>query len=268
MPSMNIDEVFVAVGEGRTFVRRWTPDASASRTPLVLLHDSLGSVEQWREFPALLAERLRRPVIAYDRPGFGRSSTRTAPASLDFIAEEAQVHFPELRRALGIDAFGLFGHSVGGAMAVVIAATQDANCRFLITESAQAFVEPRTLDGIRSAQAQFEDDVQFARLTRWHGERARWVLQAWTSVWLDPAFAGWSLDPWLPRVRCPVLAIHGDRDEYGSIAFPERIAGLAGGPSQLAILENCGHVPHREIPEAVLQQILAFASAHERSFAS
>lgn len=255
-----IENFEVDLPGGKTFVRLWIPHTSVATAPVVLLHDSLGSVEQWREFPAALAQRLRRPVLAYDRPGFGRSSPRHDAPSLDFIVEEAQVHFPALRRALGLDAFGLFGHSVGGAMAIVVAAAHAGECRFVVTESAQAFVEKRTLDGIRSAMRQFEDGTNFDRLTKWHGERARWVLEAWTEVWLHPAFAGWSLGAWLPRVRCPVLAIHGDRDEYGSTAFPARIAAGVHGPSTLSILEGCGHVPHRERPEQVLQLVSDFVS--------
>ena len=260
MTDTRVEDIEVNLPGGQTFVRRWTPDTCVAAVPVVLLHDSLGSVEQWRDFPAALAQRLRRPVLAYDRPGYGRSSPRHDAPSPDFIAEEAQVHFPALRRALGLDAFGLFGHSVGGAMAIVVAATHAEDCRFVITESAQAFVESRTLDGIRSAKRQFEDDAHFARLTKWHGERTRWVLEAWTEVWLHPAFADWSLDAWLPQVRCPVLAIHGDLDEYGSITFPERIVGGVRDRSQLAILEGCGHVPHRERPEQILQLVSEFVA--------
>jgi pimeloyl-ACP methyl ester carboxylesterase len=133
-------------------------------------------------------------------------------------------------------------------MAIAIAATQGARCRFVVTESAQAFVEQRTLDGIVAAKAQFERNDQFARLARWHGDKAAWVLDAWTQVWLDPAFAAWSLDRWLPQVRCPVLAIHGDRDEYGSVAFPERIAHGVQGPARMVVLEACGHVPTESSP--------------------
>jgi len=258
MSEIRIEDRHVEVPGGNTFVRQWTPPSPVTAEPVILLHDSLGSVEQWRDFPAVLAARLRRSVIAYDRPGFGQSSLRFDAPSLDFIAEEAREHFPALRRALGIDAFGLFGHSVGGAMAIVISATQGEACRFVVTESAQAFVEARTLEGIRTAQAQFADDAQFARLARWHGERARWVLEAWTKVWLDPAFVDWSLDPWLPQVQCPVLAIHGDGDEFGSTAFPERIARGVRGPALLVILPGCGHVPHRERAGEVLERVAAF----------
>ena len=249
--TIDVNDNSVDVPGGRVFLRRWTP-AVTQRAPLVLLHDSLGSVEQWRDFPLALAAATLREVIAYDRLGFGKSSARDALPSPDFIAEEGTVHFPALRDALGLERYALFGHSVGGAMAIAIAAN-DARCEAVVTESAQAFVEARTLEGIRAAKAQFADPAQFAKLARWHGDKARWVLQAWTAVWLASAFQSWSLDALLPRVACPVLAIHGDRDEFGSVAFPQRIAERAGGVSQAVVLEGCGHVPHRERRDEVLR---------------
>jgi pimeloyl-ACP methyl ester carboxylesterase len=183
---------------------------------------------------------------------------RSGRPSLEFIAEEAAGGFPALLHADGLERFALFGHSVGGAMALAIAAAQRDLCEAVITESAQAFVEGRTLEGIRAGEAQFEDPAQFQKLVRWHGEKAHWVLDAWTGVWLSPGFRSWSLDEVLPQVRCPVLAIHGDSDEFGSLEFPRRIAARAGGPAQLAILSPCGHVPHRERREEVLRLGAAF----------
>lgn len=258
---IGVSETSVGLPVGRVFVRRWIPEVRRG-APIVLLHDSLGSVEQWRDFPQALASTTQREVIAYDRLGFGRSSPRDGPPSTDFIAEEGTLHFPALGDALGLSRYALFGHSVGGAMAVAIAAN-DARCEAVITESAQAFVELRTLDGIRAAQALFADPAQFAKLERWHGDKARWVLQAWTEVWLAPEFRSWSLDALLPRVACPVLAIHGDRDEYGSVAFPRRIADLAAGPSEAVVLEGCGHVPHRERREEVLRLASGFLAPRD-----
>ena len=125
----------------------------------------------------------------------------------------------------------------------------------MVSESAQAFVEPRTRDGIRDAKAAFASDAQMARLQRWHGDKARWVLEAWTEVWLDASFDDWSLRDCLPRVHCPVLAIHGDGDEYGSLSFPCTIADGVAGPSRMVALQGCGHVPHRE-QEAVVFEIV------------
>jgi len=238
-------------------VRRWSP-GHGSRSPIVLLHDSLGSVEQWRDFPEALARAAGREVIAYDRLGFGRSTRRTERPSVDFISEEARRFFPAIRRALGIPQFVLFGHSVGGAMALVIAASLSEACDAVITEAAQAYVEPRTLSAIRSAKLQFSGPEQLEKLARWHGEKAVWVLDAWTEVWLSPEFVSWDLDQHLGKVKCPVLAIHGDLDEYGSVEFPRRITSKVTGPSQLAILEHCGHVPHRARRDEVLRLTSAF----------
>ena len=259
--STDVRDSLVEVPGGGIFVRSWNP-GSGDYSPIVLLHDSLGSVEQWREFPEALAAATKREVIAYDRLGFGRSTQRFGRPSVDFVLEEAVRFFPALRKALGLTRFALFGHSVGGAMALAIAAGESAACGAVVTEAAQAFVEPRTLAGIRAAKARFEDPQRFERMVRWHGEKARWVLDAWTEVWLSSDFLSWNLDEQLRKVTCPVLAIHGDVDEFGSVEFPRRIASGVAGPSELAILDGCGHVPHRERKEQVLRRTVSFLEQH------
>ena len=250
-PPDSIDQRISIHGE-TIFLRRWhVGDGDAA--PIVLLHDSLGSVAQWRDFPAHLAQATARDVIAYDRRGFGESDPRPHPATIDFIDEEATQVFPALREALSLDRFVLFGHSIGGGMALAIAAHQPDACEAVITESAQAFVEERTLAGIRAAKQAFADPAQLQRLTRWHGEKAAWVLAAWTEVWLSPAFRDWSVDSWLPKIRCPVLAIHGDHDEFGSPAFPRHIVAGVAMPAEMVLLADCGHVPHREHESLVLE---------------
>ncbi|MES1945564.1 hydrolase-like protein [Salinisphaera sp. PC39] len=255
--SVEASDRFVAVPGGDVFVRQWRLDEE-DRAPIILLHDSLGSVEQWRDFPEALAVATGRGVIAYDRLGFGRSTRRAVPMQAGFIDDEARVYVPTLADALGLGEYVLFGHSVGGGMALVAAAVPGNDCVAVITEAAQAFVEARTLTGIREAKKAFADESRFARLERWHGERARWVLTAWTEVWLSPRFRDWSLDPYLDKVRCPVLAIHGDADEFGSGEFPRRIAQGVSGPAREAILDDCGHVPHRERRDHVLALVAAF----------
>ena len=249
-----VEDRWVDGEAGRVFVRRW-PVEGSGRAPIVLLHDSLGSVAQWRDFPSKLAQATSREVIAYDRLGFGQSDPRDERPSPGFVREEATSSCAAVRDALQLQHFVLFGHSVGGAMALEIAAAEGARCVGVVSESAQAFVEPRTRAGIRDAKAAFASDAQMARLQRWHGDKARWVLEAWTEVWLDASFDDWSLRDCLPRVHCPVLAIHGDGDEYGSLSFPCTIADGVAGPSRMVALQGCGHVPHRE-QEAVVFEIV------------
>jgi pimeloyl-ACP methyl ester carboxylesterase len=128
----------------------------------------------------------------------------------------------------------------------------------VISESAQAFVEARTVDGVAAAKAQFAHPRQLARLEKWHGDKARWILDAWFGIWLDPEHADWTLAPDLPAVTCPVLVIHGTDDEFGSDAFPEMIASAAKGPTEQYILDGVGHMPHREKPALFLELVTAF----------
>ena len=254
---MHIQEHWVHHPRGRLFARSWAP-ASAAGAPLVLLHDSLGCVELWRDFPAALAEATGRRVLAYDRLGFGRSDAREGAMPLDFIADEAVSFLPVVLQQLGVERFVAFGHSVGGGMAVNAAATLGGRCEALITESAQAFVEDRTVQGLLAARAQFQQAGQMEKLARYHGDKAAWVLQAWLGTWLSPTFAAWSLDAALPRVACPALLIHGEADEYGSARHPQRIQAGIGERARLCLLPDTGHVPHREQAPRVLAAVLAW----------
>ncbi|UVF19624.1 alpha/beta hydrolase [Microvirga terrae] len=245
----------ILIEGGSLFARIWTPEvpANAGRAPIVLLHDSLGCVELWRSFPKALAAATGRRVIAYDRLGFGRSDAYPCRLPFDFIGREAQHVVPQVCEQLDVRDFIVCGHSVGGAMAVETAARFPTRCRALVTVAAQAFVEDRTLEGIRVAQRDFQDPAQLARLARYHGDKAPWAVEAWIGTWLSPDFAHWSLDEALEAVRCPVLAIHGERDEYGSVEHPRRIAA---GRGTACILPGAGHVPHRE-DERLLTDVIS-----------
>lgn len=257
-------DVWIDHPQGRLFSRRWrhtgADPATGEPTPIVLLHDSLGCVELWRDFPALLAAATGRDVIAYDRLGFGRSDAREGKLAPDFIADEARTYFPLVCERMKVDRFIAFGHSVGGGMAVHCAARYPQRCEALVTESAQAFVGEETRAGLLEAKRLFEDERALSRLEKYHGNKAQWVLDAWLGTWLDPAFAAWSLRDVLPAVRCPVLAIHGALDEYGSSRHPETIAEHAGGPAQVHILPGTYHVPHRERPDEIAGLVAAFSS--------
>ncbi|WP_111412413.1 alpha/beta fold hydrolase [Billgrantia lactosivorans] len=238
---------------------RWSPAEEATgRSPVVLLHDSLGCVALWRDFPQRLARRTGRPVIAYDRLGYGRSDAYPGPQPASFIADEPRQDLAAVRERLGLDRFVLLGHSVGGCMAVHAAGVHADACEALVTVSAQAFSEPRTLAGIREAERAFAAPEQMARLARYHGDKAVWVLRSWVDNWHSEAFRDWRLDDALHQVRCATLALHGEDDAYGSAEQPARIAALTAGPSEARLLPDCGHVPHRECPERLLDLIQPF----------
>jgi pimeloyl-ACP methyl ester carboxylesterase len=260
----NTQSFRIATPRGGLQVQRWQPVAVASdlggvaAAPIVLLHDSLGSVALWRDFPAQLANATQRVVLAYDRLGFGLSDAASGPLEADFVAREAQGDFAALRQALALERFVVLGHSVGGGMAAHVAAAWPKQCVALVTESAQTFVEDRTLEGIRVARDQFAQPGQLDRLSKYHGDKAAWVLSAWVDTWLSPAFAGYSLQGALEQVRCPVLAIHGEQDEYGSLVHPHNLARWVPGPVEQEIVAGGGHVPHREQPERIVARIAQF----------
>ena len=251
-------EQHIAAPGGQLYVKRWS-NAASVHAPIILLHDSLGSVSLWRDFPAQLSEATGRDVIAYDRLGFGESDAN--PSTLDpktFVADEAESGFAVLIAGLGLERFVLFGHSVGGAMAAVCAARFNDRCEALITESAQAFTEELTLQGIREAKVNFAQPGQVDRLKRYHGEKAQWVLSAWIDSWLSDEFVDWTLEATLPQVLCPVLSIHGDNDEFGSLAHPSFFTSRSTGPGVVKVLEGFGHVPHREDASQVLIAVTSF----------
>lgn len=248
--------------EGPIFARSWRPAGPPSAgAPIVLFHDSLGCVEMWRGFPEALCRATGRTVVAYDRLGFGRSGPRRELPSLQFVAEEAESYVPVLLEQLGLALFVALGHSVGGGMAIQCAAQLPERCAALVTIAAQVYAEDVTLRGIRAAKEQFKDPAQLDRLAKYHGEKTRWVLDAWIENWLSPGFADWTLKPVLPLVTCPTLAIHGELDEYGSPRHADLIGALSSGPSQLELLKGIAHMPHRERPELVVQTVATFLAA-------
>ncbi|MCA1325901.1 alpha/beta fold hydrolase [Herbaspirillum sp. alder98] len=254
--SVTSQQQTIVTDGGRLHACIWNREAAPQHAPIVLLHDSLGSIELWRDFPAQLAACSGRAVLAYDRLGFGRSDSHAGKLGPGFIADEARASLWPVLDHFGVDQAILFGHSVGGGMAVSAAAQCPGRVMAVVTESAQAFVEDRTLEGIRQAQRSFADPQQISRLAKYHGDttRARWVLDAWINTWLAPTYASWSLHE---KLHCPLLALHGEHDEFGSSLHPQRIAAL-GAPGEWRMIPQCGHVPHREQSDIVLQAVAAF----------
>lgn len=254
MSEISVDDHWIDSPQGRLFGRRWCPASAeqVSLPPIILLHDSLGCVVLWRDFPQRLAEITQRAVIAYDRLGYGQSDPYPHVQPFDFIHAEPQRSFAAVRQHFCLQRYSVFGHSVGGGMALACAAADPIGCEAVITEAAQAFVESRTLDGVRAATQAFAPPDQVDRLRKYHGDKATWVLSAWFDTWLSPDFADWNLDRVLPQIQSPLLVFHGDDDEYGSTAHAERIIAGCAGASSLRLLSPCGHVPHKQQAERVL----------------
>lgn len=229
------------------------------RPDLLLLHEGLGSVSMWRDFPQRLAERTGARVVAYSRAGFGRSSARDAPFTERFMHEEALEVLPALRETLGIRQPVLVGHSTGASIALIHASA--APVAGMVAMAPFAFVEDSNLEAIRAARSRYADIRD--RLARHHDDVDA-VFYGWSDLWLDPAFRGWNLDVELRRIRAPILAILGERDEYCTPAQLERIVERARNARVETLrLPMSGHAPHRDEPEVVLDAVQRFIETLE-----
>lgn len=250
-------EQYIQTQHGQLYSKCWQVEGSL-KAPIILLHDSLGCVALWRDFPAQLAQVTQRSVIAYDRLGFGQSSAHPKSLALDFVVAEATQDFSAVLKAFNLQEFVVLGHSVGGGMVVACAAAYPSQCVALITEAAQAFNEDQTKQGIQAAAKIFQDPEQLARLAKYHADKAQWVLDAWVNTWLSAGFSDWHLDEHAQKVQAPSLILHGEHDEYGSNAHPQRLALNMGEQATVKIVAGCHHVPHKEQPDYVLKTIQDF----------
>lgn len=238
------------------------PALVPDRPEILLLHEGLGSVSMWRDFPGALARATGSRVVAYSRLGFGRSSPRSLPYTPRFIHEEAFEVIPALRERLGIGNVVLVGHSTGASMALVHASANGLPVAGVVAMAPLTTVEGSNVESIERARALYRTTDWRARLARHHDDVDA-VFYGWNDTWLQPVFRRWNILDDLRRVRAPVLAILGSDDEYSTPAQVAAIAENVPDPSRFdsLLLRECGHAPHREQPAAVLQAVKRFLGA-------
>ena len=231
--------------------------ARAARATLVFLHEGLGSMAMWRDFPRRAAHATHCDAIVYSRYGYGNSDPLTAPRAVRYMHDEAQIVLPQLLERLGIERPILIGHSDGGSIALIHAGTRPRAVRGVVTLAAHVLVEDISVASIAAAKTAYETTDLRARLARYHADvdSAFW---GWNRIWLAPEFRDWNIEEYLPPIECPVLAIQGIDDEYGTMEQMRRI-GIGIHDVELLSLEACRHSPHRDQPRAVLEAIVPFA---------
>ena len=231
--------------------------ASRQNLPeLLLLHEGVGSVSMWRDFPREVAKATGCRTIAYSREGFGKSSPRRRPVTPHFMHEEAHEVIPELRHALGIANPVLVGHSTGASMALIHAGADRWNVAAVVAMAPLSFVEESNIASIRQARTMYEATKWREKLGRHHDDVDA-AFYAWNDIWLDPAFRAWTIAEDLGRIRCPILAILGSSDQYSTPTQVHLIRDLAVHAASFEFLElgDCGHAPHKDRPDEVLAAI-------------
>jgi pimeloyl-ACP methyl ester carboxylesterase len=247
----------------------WLNPERRSAPLLVFLHEGLGSLSAWRDFPARLCDAGGMRGLLYSRPGYGRSTPRRTderwtPA---YMHEQARDLLPALLASLGIDTETdppwLLGHSDGGSIALIFAATFPRHVAGVIALAPHVFVEDLSIDSIRAARAAYLMGALRDRLARHHADpdSAFW---GWNEIWLDPAFRSWNIDSLLSGIRCPVLAVQGEDDEYGTLAQVDGVARSVSHAEQL-VLDACGHAVHRDQPDDLIRATTKFVRQHSRT---
>lgn len=223
---------------------------------VVFLHEGLGSVSHWRDFPARVAQVTRCPVTVYSRYGSGNSEVLREAREVRYMHEEALDALPELLSRLEIDGPILVGHSDGASIALIYAGTHDRVCA-LVLLAPHVFVEDLSVASIAAVRGQFETTNLADRLARHHRDAER-TFWGWNDIWLHPDFRSWNIEQYLPRITCPILVIQGFEDQYGTMKQVEAIQRQVAGPVEVLALENCRHSPQRDQPEATLRAITTF----------
>jgi pimeloyl-ACP methyl ester carboxylesterase len=230
---------------GRALEFRHAKVVAKDRPTLVFLHEGLGSIALWRDFPEALAKRTGCGTLVYSREGNGFSDPLTAARTPRYMHDEARRVLPELLATLAIGDVVLVGHSDGASIALLFAAARPATVRGLVLEAPHVFVEELSVRSIASIKREYETTSLRERMRRYHYDVDK-TFRGWNDIWLAPEFRDWNIEAAAEQIRAPILAIQGRDDEYGTPAQIASISARAGAPVDCLLLSACGHAPHRE----------------------
>ncbi|RQO42506.1 alpha/beta hydrolase [Chryseobacterium sp. KBW03] len=230
------------------------------RPTIVFLHDSLGSVQLWRDFPAKLSETAQCNILAYDRLGYGKSYPMlTHERPVNYMELEADL-LNNLLIEMNIDNAILFGHSDGGTIALITAAKYPERIKAVICEAGHIFVEDVTLKGVYDAWEAYKTTNLAERLQKYHGDKVEMLFRAWTETWTRDDYRTWNIEYLLKDITAPLLFIQGEADEYGTLDQVEKTISQVSGSTEKYIIPGIGHTPHKEVPERVLKKTEEFVN--------
>jgi pimeloyl-ACP methyl ester carboxylesterase len=230
----------------------------SSKTIIVFLHEGLGCIEMWKNYPQKLCTFLNIKGLIYDRAGYGKSNgdlTKRQANYLHLAADELHQLLTSLQ--LLNHKIILYGHSDGGSIALIYASKYPQNINSIITEAAHIFVEKETIAGIKPAIKAFKTG-KLDGLKKYHGSNYKNVFNAWANIWNHPSFKNWNIEKEITNIICPQLIIQGKNDQYGTLKQVENIAQHTKGQTITFIPENCGHSPYKEIEKDVFDKVISF----------
>ncbi|MBL0683124.1 alpha/beta hydrolase [Aquimarina mytili] len=231
---------------------------SKEKKTIIFLHDSLGCIALWRNFPERIALKTQCNTLSYDRLGYGKSAPfTTSKRENDYLTKEAEI-LAKIIDQLQLTDVVLFGHSDGGSIALLTAALFPKKITGIITEGAHVFVEKETISGIKEAVIAYKNTNLKEKLSKYHGDKTDDVFRMWTETWLSDSYQSWNIEKYLPMITCPSLIIQGEKDEFGTIKQVTSIVENTSGNSIPLVIPGIGHTPHKESSEAVLQNTVSF----------
>lgn len=245
--------------DGNDLEYQLIPAHQTNRPPLVFLHEGLGCIAMWRDFPARVAAATGCQTLVYSRYGYGQSDVlENPPLPTQRLHHEALVVLPELLERLGIVRPLLIGHSDGASIALIHAGAQPLDVAGLALMAPHVFVEDMCIAGIEQAKRTYYASDQRSRMARYHSDPEK-TFQAWCGMWLNPDFRHWNIEEYLGAIRCPILAIQGYDDEYATMEQLRRIAAKVSNV-ELLELADCRHSPHKDQPEVTRDAIVRFVT--------
>lgn len=246
------------IAVNNSFLSIYQTNSYNGRPTIIFLHDSLGCMELWRNFPDQLGEAANCNVLVYDRLGYGKSAPFTTSNRKNNYLELEADGLNTLLEQLNLENVILFGHSDGGSIPLIAAAKYPSRIKGIITEGAHIFVEDITLNGIKDAVEAYHITNLKERLARYHGDKTDAVFWAWANTWLSDEFRAWNIGHFLHQIKCPVLIIQGENDEYGSLDQVNTMINQLSGQASKLIIPSTGHTPHREAKQLVLEHSTSF----------
>ena len=232
---------------------RWIGPRPGDAPTIVFLHEGLGCLAMWRDFPDRMASAAGCGALVYSRLGYGASESVRGPRPVRFMHDEALDVLPAVIEHFKLVEVILFGHSDGASIAVIYAGARLGPVRALVLEAPHVFVEPVCIESIARIAEAYETTRLRERLARYHGGNTDSMFRTWTDVWLTPEFRQWNIEEYLPAIESPVLVVQGEDDEYGTLRQIDAVATQVRGPAKSLVLAHCGHSPHSDQPDEVLE---------------